>query len=85
MKISASTASHLDEMLPLAEQTPPQSFPFIAIRAPGFSVACDDYVEKGIDLNEAADQPAKLLFPRVGPFHGGPALTMVRAYRGPRH
>lgn len=51
------------EMLPLAEQTPPQSFPLMShsVRA-GFPSPADDYVEKGIDLNEALIQHREATF-----------------------
>lgn len=51
------------EMLPLAEQTPPQSFPLMShsVRA-GFPSPADDYIEKRIDLNEELIQHREATF-----------------------
>lgn len=51
------------EMLPLAEQTLPQSFPLMShsVRA-GFPSPADDYVEKRIDLNEELIQHREATF-----------------------
>lgn len=51
------------EILPLAEQTPLQSFPLMShsVRA-GFPSPADDYVEKRIDLNEELIQHREATF-----------------------
>jgi DNA polymerase V len=51
------------EILPLAEQTPPRSFPLMShsVRA-GFPSPADDYVEKRIDLNEELIQHREATF-----------------------
>lgn len=51
------------EILPLAEHSPPQSFPLMShsVRA-GFPSPADDYVEKRIDLNEELIQHREATF-----------------------
>jgi len=51
------------EILPLAEQAPPQAFPLMShsVRA-GFPSPADDYIEKRIDLNEELIQHREATF-----------------------